>query len=327
MIALPERDAQIKNYLAGKKWLTTVDSISFLAAGEYNENYLVRGDKGRFVLRINHGSQLGLKNQIGYEYRVLKAVEPSRVTPIAYHCDSDPGELGGGVLLMQYLEGRPLDYEKDIESPAHIFSRIHALPVQEDLVVQQNPVQAIAEESVGLIKRFSKHPLKKVKKALLTYHEQIRKLGERSGEVFQNEPLCLVNTEVNSGNFIISRTKGYLVDWEKTVISYRYQDLGHFLVPTTTLWKSEFRFTPEGKSRFLSAYREFLHLDLDLSEISEKTKILERTILLRALSWCFMAYYEYTQTKRALKNQVTFNKIRSYLKEIDSFLKPEEGVL
>jgi hypothetical protein len=194
-------------------------------------------------------------------------------------------------------------------------------------VVQQNPVQAIAEESVGLIQRFSKHPLKKVKKALLTYHEQIRKLGERSGEVFQNEPLCLVNTEVNSGNFIISRTKGYLVDWEKTVISYRYQDLGHFLVPTTTLWKSEFRFTPEGKSRFLSAYREFLHLDLDLSEISEKTKILERTILLRALSWCFMAYYEYTQTKRALKNQVTFNKIRSYLKEIDSFLKPEEGVL
>jgi hypothetical protein len=53
----------------------------------------------------------------------------------------------------------------------------------------------------------------------------------------------------------------------------------------------------------------------------EKTRVLERTILLRALSWCHMAFYEYTRGGRALRDARTFERVRRYLCEIDAFLK------
>ena len=133
-------------------------------------------------------------------------------------------------------------------------------------------------------------------------------------------PLVMVNTEVNSGNFLVSDAGAFLVDWEKAVVSYRYQDLGHFLVPTTTLWKSDYVYTEEEKLEFLRAYKEQLGLNIEIKTLFEKTKLLERTILLRALSWCYMAYYEYTREERTLRNEDTFAKIRDYLNDIESLL-------
>jgi hypothetical protein len=48
---------------------------------------------------------------------------------------------------------------------------------------------------------------------------------------------------------------------------------------------------------------------------------MERVILLRALSWCYMAYHEYTGKSRALTCDVTFSKIVSYLDEAQCFLQ------
>jgi hypothetical protein len=111
------------------------------------------------------------------------------------------------------------------------------------------------------------------------------------------------------------------VDWEKAVESCRYQDLGHFLVPTTTLWKSDTVLTPDEKSRFLKAYHRAACPDLDFDELFLKTTVMEKTILLRALSWCFMAWYEYTRTDRPLLNPDTFAKIEQYLADIPWILK------
>ncbi|UCF99181.1 MAG: aminoglycoside phosphotransferase family protein [Spirochaetaceae bacterium] len=311
---------RIRHYLDSGRRTEAVERVEFLAAGEYNENYLVYTRSGRYVFRINHGSQLDLDNQIEYEYEVLKAVEPSGVTPRIFFVDVDTDGLGNGVLLMEYLEGRPLDYPIDIQRAAEVFARVHSLPAAEGLIVQNNPIEAIAEESYGLINRFPDHPLIGEKVHLLRYHEKIGILAENTCDLFSNEALCIVNTEVNSRNFIVQPERTFLVDWEKAVVSYRYQDLGHFLVPTTTLWKSDYVYSEEEKLEFIQYYAQSLRLNLDVKELFEKTKILERTILLRALSWCFMAYYEYTQTGRTLRNEDTFGKIRDYLNDIESLL-------
>jgi aminoglycoside phosphotransferase (APT) family kinase protein len=311
---------KIRAYLESGGKVKELEQIEFLAAGEYNENYLIRTRVGRYVFRINHGSQLDLEDQIEYEYRVLKAVEPSGVTPCVFFVDRNADGLGKGVLLMEYLEGRPLEYGKDLERAAEVFARIHSLPTQADLIIQENPVRAIAKESYALINRFQDHPLIHEKARLLRYHDSILTLSENTAGLFTNERFCIVNTEVNSRNFIVQPPKTYLVDWEKAVISYRYQDLGHFVVPTTTLWKSNYVYSEEDKLRFVQSYARFARLDLDIKELFEKTKILERTILLRALSWCFMAFYEYTKSERTLRNEDTFAKIRDYLNDIDSLL-------
>ena len=171
-----------------------------------------------------------------------------------------------------------------------------------------------------MINRFSDHPLAGERSLLLRYYEKVLRLAEDSRELFSNERLCIVNTEVNSQNFIVQGEKAHLVDWEKAVVSCRYQDLGHFLVPTTTLWKSSYVYSEEEKRLFLRYYAQNLELEMDMEELFEKTRILERTILLRAMSWCFMAYYEYTREERKLRNRDTFAKIREYLGGIDSLL-------
>jgi hypothetical protein len=313
---------RIRRFVEKAGWVAAPAAVEFLAAGEYNENYLVTGPDGaRSVFRINRGSQLNLSDQIGYEFRVLEAVYPSGVTPRPYRCDPRPAGIDGGVLLMQFLPGVPLEYPRDWPSAASVFARVHALPSEgAGLVEQPEPVLDIARESLGLITRFADHPLKEERKALLEYHDRVVSMGHDTAHLFAGEVLCIVNTEVNSHNFLIDGAEARLVDWEKAVRSLRYQDLGHFLVPTTTLWRSEYVYGEDEKLRFLERYRDLAGLRVPLEELREKTRILERTILLRGLSWCFMAYYEYTRGDRALSSAYTFRKIRNYLAAIQWFL-------
>jgi len=326
---------RIKEIILDRGWLETVEKVSFLAAGEYNENYGVASKDHQYVFRINHGSQLNQINpqeQIRYEFHVLQTVAPSGVTPAVFQVASDTAL--GGVLLMAFIEGRPFDFQRDLSTVPGIFAAIHSLPLPQKnhetsfaggalppLICQADPVGDIAHESIGLINRFANHPLKKEKTLLQTYHEQILTLRQTHGDLFKQEPLCIVNTEVNSGNFIIQENKGFLVDWEKAVISCRYQDLAHFIIPTTTLWKSDFRFTPDQRIHFLKQYYNLILPEISFETLEFKTTLLEKTILLRALSWCFMAWYEYTGSQRTLTNDTTFNKIKSYLENIECFLK------
>lgn len=313
----PDKVEQIKSFLSASGWVEPPFAVSFLAAGEYHTNYLVANHEKRCVLRINHGSQLGLgQGQIAYEYRVLEALAETGVTPRPIACHPHPEPLGGGVLLMAYLPGKALDYQRDLDRAAHILARIHTVRVPDGLVVQADPVMDIARESQGLLNRFADHPLKKEGGQLQAYYDRILELAHRNRSLFADEERCLVNTEVNSGNFLIGDSGAFLVDWEKAVESCRYQDLGHFMAPTTTLWKSDARLTSKQKKRFLSAYRRQACPGIRLDELIYKSRVMEKTILLRALCWCFMAWYEYTRTERPVQNPDTFAKIKRYLADI-----------
>lgn len=324
----------IYTFLAARGWVQLDDpeeQIRFLAAGEYNANYLITIDEiygeAKYVFRINHGSQLNLREQIEYEYYVLKALARSGVTPRPFYCEPDPGyeELGNGVLLMEFLPGRPLNYATDWQEAATIFASVHGQPVDDHLIVQANPILDIARESDGLIRRYPDHPMQGKRDRLLQYHADILALADDAEALFQDDPLVIVNTEVNSHNFIIdedeSTKRGWLVDWEKAVVSSRFQDLGHFLVPTTTLWKTTFRFSQEDKRAFVAAYLKAAHLPMDMDTAMHCTNVMERTILLRAMAWCYMAHYEYSHSDRPLKNTDTFVTIEHYLDTMECFFE------
>jgi aminoglycoside phosphotransferase (APT) family kinase protein len=321
-MAGPDILERIRAFLATSGWIESPFSISFLAAGEYNANYLIRSESARCVLRINHGSQLGLgQDQIAYEYKVLQALTATGVTPRPIACHPHPEPLGGGALLMSYLPGKALDYRRDMDRAAGILARVHTAVVPDGLVVQADPVLDIARESAGLLDRFADHPLNKERDQIRAYHDSVVELADRTRSLFNGEELCLVNTEVNSGNFLISEAGAFLVDWEKAVASYRYQDLGHFMVPTTTLWKSDTVLTQPEKRRFLTTYRQVACPQMDLDGLILKTGVMEQTILLRALSWCFMAWYEYAMAERRLRHPDTFTKINQYLADIPWILR------
>jgi aminoglycoside phosphotransferase (APT) family kinase protein len=319
-------EALISTFLLEQGWVDCSPEVSFLAAGEYNQNFLVRAGNEHLVFRINHGSQLGLADQIGYEFKVLRCVAPSGVTPRPLRVHSDLHPFGGGVLLMQYLPGSPLVYERDWERAANIFARIHALPPCQDLLTQEDPVAAIASESLALILRYPHHALTHQRNMLLDYHERIVRLGEENRLLFAADRLCVVNTEVNSGNFLVTPKTAYLVDWEKAVLSSRHQDLGHFLAPTTTLWKTETLFTGEQKMHFLRLYHRQLQDPPPLKDLLHLCQVMEQVIILRGLSWCFMAHHEYAHAAKSLTDERTRARIELYMRDMDRLIPTAPGI-
>jgi hypothetical protein len=313
-------ESLIRDFLIKRGWVPGNPEVSFLAAGEYNQNFLVRVGDTRLVLRVNHGSQLGLADQISYEYRVLGCVSPSGVTPLPFRVHPDREALGGGAMLMQWLPGEALDYERDWRRAAGIFARIHALPPCPELLVQDDPVASIAAESLALLERYPDHDLTRERDLLRAEHERILDLGQRYRSAFRADRLCVVNTEVNSGNFLITPRTAYLVDWEKAVVSSRYQDLAHFLAPTTTLWRTDTLFSPARKQAFLRVYRLGRDDAPSMDELSLLCRIMEQVIVLRGLSWCFMAHHEYARGLKALTSPLTRDKILLYMREMTALL-------
>lgn len=323
-------------------WFSGEVRVEFLADGEYNENYSLHAGADCFLFRINHGTQLGLDNQIEYEFEVLRAVHPSGVTPEPLRLIPRGPEFPMGAMIMEFVPGVPFNYQRDWRSAAGIFAAIHALPASPSLVRQESPVADIVAECEELLGRHSPHPREQTGRLIREYAREVKALGESEDPRMREEPLCIVNTEVNCTNFIAPPRESAthppragadagsvrqtaadaaagvkLVDWEKAVVSYRYQDLGHFLVPTTTLWKSTFQFEPGLRRAFLGEYHKLADPPVSLDELDHRTLVLEKTIVLRALSWTYMAYYEYTQTDRTLKNPDTYERICNYLDDAE----------
>lgn len=350
-----ERVEHVRAFLEDSGWFTGLgpDAVHFLAAGEYNENWRIQHDSRDEVLRINHGSQLGLDNQISYEYNVLQSIASSGVTPLPLRVEPKPHGLSGGALLMTYIEGRHLDYATDLEGAARAFAAVHSVQVPKytdgindattiKLLHQDNPVAAIAHESLHMLTKDKDHPLEKERTRLLAYHADIVRLSEDMASLFAQETNVIANTEVNSSNFLVREgahgSQVSIVDWEKAVITPRYQDLGHFLTPTTTLWKTDTVLNEADRQRFLMAYRKALleaspRLDKDSSQVPSPnsvpsmeqltilTDVLIRTVLLRGLSWCFMAWKEYASGDRAMVHEHTRKTIQRYMADIEWFLK------
>ena len=295
-------------------------TVAPLAQGEYNMNYLVRQGNGAWVLRVNVGTQIGRADQILYEYRALRLLEPTGVTPRPFYVDDSRERLEYGVLLMEYLPGEPLDYRRDLEAAAQLFARIHARPVAPDekhLIHEQRPLSMTYEECSRLLPIYLESEL--ADPALRDY---LREVLDWAGEArhreayFLSDPWpCIINTEVNSGNFIANRerTTLHLVDWEKPLWGDPSQDLSHFRVPTTTLWKTDYRMTTVDRRAFLDVYRAAIP-DAHLRDtIEERVLLRDPFNCLRGISWSAMAWVNYQTGEHALRNEDTFRKVSAYL--------------
>ncbi len=289
--------------------------ITPLAQGEYNINYLLETEKEKRVLRLNTGSQMDLENQIGYEFTALGELFKSGRTPKPIFCDATKKELPYGFLIMEYLPGRPLDYRKDLSAAAQALADIHATKVELQKFVQpSDPKQAMIDECRELLSAYdgfgkSDPKIKAHLRHLLTYGEALR--AENS-----DAALCCINTELNSRNFIVA-DDGFcrLVDWEKPIIADPAQDLGHFLAPTTTLWKTEDILTSRQIDAFLTQYRRAVDGRIELYDIEERTRNYIRLNCLRGISWCAMAWTQYQGDERAIRNEETASKLELYLSE------------
>ena len=327
---------EVENYVRREEFkerlqLTGQLDVSFLAQGEYNLNFLIEADNKKVVLRLNTGSQMNLDNQIKYEYNALRYLEESGVTPKPLLLDDREEELPLGMLVMNYFSGRSMHYREDLLDAARVLAKVHDVEVPEEhqLITEPKPLSGIWKECSELVPTYlnselGKYEVKKIIDKMVTELDDLRSSEE---DIVNLLPYSFVNTEVNSGNFIINEEEdeAYLVDWEKPLVTSPLQDLSHFMVPTTTLWKTDYQLDQEERHDFLAAYCDERNLSSNqLKEIKEALEIFDKFSAMRGISWSAMAWVEYQQPDRMLKNQDTFETMDEYLTiEFLSDLFPE----
>lgn len=309
----------LKSYLKSRDFLSALElpegtalSFELLGQGEYNINYVfchpVIGEK--LVLRINTGSQMHLDDQISYEFTALQYLQSSGRTPKPLFCSPEHR-----LLVMQWLPGKPLDYRTDMDTAAAILADIHCIPIPKNcrLIRPAAPAQAIYEECLEMVQHyFDWEEADPQVSGLL--RELICEIGKLPLEEPSDAPACMVNTELNSGNFLICPDgPGYLVDWEKPLISEAAQDLGHFLSPSATFWKTDVILTPAEVKDFIRKYIAAVDGRMDCSALTRRLPLYFTVNCLRGVTWCAMAYREYCQPGRSLRNEDTFRKLKAYM--------------
>lgn len=301
------------------------EEYELLAQGEYNRNYVFTHpvSKKKLVLRVNCGSQMHLENQIQYEYDALNLLSDSGRTPVPYYVDGSLEKSSHGIMVMEFLPGHALDYRTELLFAAECLADIHSVKVGEGthLLRPKDPLRAILEECEAMVRVYMDSGL-----AVKTTKMKIREMldqGWRRWEKTASEKgyECCINTELNSTNFLIGgEGKGnYLIDWEKPLYGDPAQDLGHFLAPTTTFWKTDVILTAEEMDRFVDLYIRKTAGRFDTDGLRERIHTYIPVTCLRGITWCAMAWVEYQQPDKLLFNQSTFRKLGAYLDE--SFLE------
>lgn len=382
---------------------TAARDVRCIGAGEYNSNFLIERPwstvhqerdnapnsvplalspapwlgaiETPFVLRVNRASQINLGHkQIRYEFNALRFLEPSGVTPRVYSCTEQGKYIPFGMLTMEYLPGRPLQYERDLALAAHLLARVHTLDATDaPLLRPQYPQRALLEECKrmwNVYERFalhdaagrgadcrdvasletasgnasdrnvatrnvatrdasdsdtascdascsasasrytaSRHSNSSAAERLALIQSWMKIAAHRANDTPCARP-CVINTELNSGNFIINdeapQTRSRIIDWEKPVIADCEQDIAHFLVPTTTNWKTDTILSAAEIRAFLDEYARFRRVDTQLLRTYMQLNVL------RGITWCAMAFVQYSHGEGA-RNVDTWKKIQEFL--------------
>ena len=147
----------------------------------------------------------------------------------------------------------------------------------------------------------------------------IKSIGEYKGR------RCIINTELNSSNFLINgeNDNNYIIDWEKPLLGEPAQDLAHFLAPTTTFWKTDIILSQEEIEKFVKEYIKVVGNRFNTDDIEDRLKLYLPITCLRGITWCAMAWVEYKNPDKLIRNEFTAKKLDDYLSE--EFLNMIEG--
>ncbi len=306
------------------------EEYRLLAQGEYNRNFRFRHPvTGKeLLLRVNCGSQMHLEHQIEYESHALELLAPSGRTPRVLYTDGSKRYTDHGVSVMEYLPGRPLDYHRDLERAAGILADVHSVPLPgpSGLIEPADPLRAVLEECEEMLRVYLNSDLpplsgkRKIRELLDLAWERYHRMNRTGGA------RCIVNTELNNTNFLMAEEpdgpaggRDWLIDWEKPLWSDPAQDIAHFLVPTTTFWKTDVILSPGETADFLTAYEASVSGRIDLTGLRERLGVFMPVTCMRGVTWCAMAWVQYQKEEKELSNDSTRRKLEAYLS--DSFLE------
>lgn len=294
-----------------------------LKQGEHNANFtFVHPRTGaKHVLRVNYISQLGLDDQIGYEYRALRFLEPSTRTPQARYCDSSKRFYGHGALVMDFYEGEWVDFRQpdQVAEAAHMLADVHAVDTQEGcpLLRPGDPLRKQLEKCKGFFENYCSSSFEEAHVSTAVrrmFRDAERALEEPFDAADATHAL---NTEAVAAHFLImpDGSPGHFVDWEMPIVGEVAQDVAYFLSPTTTIWDTDdsFIFSADERRDFVETYWSKVGGRFSPGRFEQRFSAYVMTNCLVGITWSANAWVEYHDPARPLKTERTFNKIQEYL--------------
>lgn len=325
MISKLQNDIDV--YLSYSNLLDDNHKVIFLSESESNINFLIDVGVEKYVFRLNKMSQLGLRNQIRYEYDALKTLERSYVTPTTFFLDDSTTFFEYGVLIMQYIEGRQLEYKKDLQEAAKIFGTIHSLDTNKIDTSSFLKCENIVEDSLNRSKIYLDGFLKSdkldvdMKLKISNFLERGEK-NKKYGSYFKKDEWNTINnTEPHAKNFIISdrKRKGFLIDWEKPILSDPAVDLAYFLSPLSTFMTDDYIFTEDERDNFFKTY--IMYLDRYDRDIIERVRIYTPFLYLELFSKLVSKFIKLEDNQG-----IEYKKLKQIV-NIDFINKLTQGVL
>ena len=298
----------------------TALAVEPLAQGEHNENYRFEDPATgrRFVLRINRASQLHLDNQIRYEFDCLRLLEPSGRAPKPLFCD-DEGVDGCGVLVESLEEGRLLDFEKpgDLAVAAQLLADVHAVDPG-DGPVPLDPGDALRDlhdECRAMFARYCASPLAEGWLVDLVERFFASVADDLLVEPDPAECRHILNTEPVPSHFLLRdgpdgrACDGSFLDWDKPVRGEVARDVAYFTAPTTTVWDTDFFFTPQQRAAFVEAYWKAVAGRFERGSFDKRFNAFLKMNCLRGTTWSAAAWVDYHNPDHPLKNEKTARKL------------------
>ena len=328
--AAPVDLAAVERYLARARDLREALGIPasaaidarILAAGEHNMNFVFAHPSTgeRFVLCVGCANQVELESPSRYEFDALRILLPSGRTPKPYWMDDGPKAPGRGVIVMEFLEGRPLDYRRpgDMHEAARILADIHNVPVPEGsrLMAPPDPLRDQFEECRRM---FARYRGSSFEDPLVTrYVERFFERAERALALPVDPRDCahIQNTEATADQFLVEDGEpGFMIDWEKPIVGEVAQDVAYFLAPTSTIWQDGPILTPAECEQFVSDYWNAIDGRFPRGGFDARFAAFSMTNNLRGVTWSCQAWVDYHDPDRPLKHDATFRRLGRYLSE------------
>ena len=292
-----------------------------LKQGEHNANFTFEHPQtgAQHVLRVNYLSQMGLDDQIGYEYRALEFLQPSGRVPHPRYLDSSKQLCGHGALVMDFYEGAWLDYEipGNVVEAARMLADVHAVPVDAScpLAHPGDPLRAQLDTCKGFMANYCSSPLEDAHFTRVVEHMMAQAQRALDAPFDPADSAHALNTEAVAVHFLIpdDGTPGHMVDWEKPIVGEVAQDVAYFLSPTTTIWDTDYVFPIAERERFLETYWKQVDGRFNPGRFEQRFDAYVKSNCLIGLTWSANAWVEYHDPARPLKNAKTFEKLKQYL--------------
>jgi len=267
--------------------IRNIDSVQILemTPGSYNFNYHVRVNQKHFIFRINIEQQSGLRNQIEYEFEVLKFLEDYRLAPKVYHFDNSQEVFDFDILIEDYLNGDHLSLEdSDISNAVELLVQLHSLdPVNKPFVIWRDPLvdtyELARNDLLGYEskKTADKKTVRLAKKLLAKTEAMV--LNYR--HLFHADSLN--HTDVVCDNFIKTPQGLRLIDWEKPRVDDCTYDICCFLCDPAEMWCSPKVLTSEERVNFINTYAYLRRKNTD--HLMAKVNIREPLVSLHWILW------------------------------------------